>query len=63
MNKPKKPKKRCLNCKKMFTVYREWARFCTPKCRLAYWQRVHPRISTVELEHLRKLAKEAEKSL
>lgn len=61
--KKAKPRRKCRWCGKAFTAYREWARFCSSKCRLAFWQDAHPRISEVELTHLRRISKEAEKSL
>ncbi len=44
---------KCKNCGKSFTVFRKWAEFCGPLCRVEFWQKNNPRISSAELERLR----------
>jgi hypothetical protein len=46
-------RRKCKKCGETFTVFRKWAEFCSPKCRVAYWQEQNPRIPAAELEKLR----------
>jgi protein-arginine kinase activator protein McsA len=44
--------KRCPECGRRFKQTREWQKFDTYNCRLNYWVRTHPRISSEALEKL-----------
>lgn len=48
MTKPKNrrllTKKKCKHCGKTFTVFRKWAEFCSPYCRVMHWNEAHPRV-------------------
>lgn len=42
------PEKRCVRCGTIFPPYRQWQRYCTPKCRnLHYWE-THEVIKTLD---------------
>jgi len=34
--KGKKPRRRCKNCNKYFTLQRDWQKFCSVKCRSSW---------------------------
>ncbi len=48
-----KPKRICPACGTEFEANRDWQRFDSKKCQLAYWYRTHPRVSIDELERIR----------
>lgn len=49
-----KPKYRiCKNCKNRFWATRKWHKYCSQTCRLKYWRKTHPYLTSEELAQIK----------
>jgi len=49
----KAEKRICKNCDEEYEVSRYWQKFCSDKCRTAYYRKTHPQISAEELKRIK----------
>ena len=58
MKKFKPENRECQTCGDIFWAIRGWHRFCSSKCRVAYWRIGHPTVTPDVLEDIEKIKKQ-----
>lgn len=45
--------RKCKNCNKSYVAKRFWAKYCSSTCRIAYYRKIHPKISPEDLKQIK----------
>jgi len=53
MTKSKPEKRICKNCDEEYEATRLWQKFCSDRCRTAYYRKTHPQLSPEELKQIK----------